>query len=129
MFLLLLAAAIEIGSMKQLFIDHKFIESSEGITLTVQQPVQPRDKLLALDAPWEADAHLGSYSTVVQENGKIRLWYDVRAGIPEPRKNPPFMGLAYAESTDGIHFVKKPLGLVERERLADGGWASVRLGT
>jgi hypothetical protein len=114
MFLFILAAAIEIGSMKQLFIDHKFIESAEGITLTVQQPVQPRDKLLALDAPWEKDAHLGSYSTVVQENGKIRLWYDVRAGIPEPRKNPPFMGLAYAESTDGVHFVKKPLGLVER---------------
>ncbi len=111
---LLLAAAIEIGAQKQLFIDHKFIESAEGITLTVQQPVQPRDKLLALDAPWERDAHLGSYSTVVQENGKIRLWYDVRAGIPEPRKNPPFMGLAYAESTDGIHFIKKPLGLVER---------------
>ena len=41
MFLFVLAAAIEIGSMKQLFIDHKFIESAEGITLTVQQPMQP----------------------------------------------------------------------------------------
>lgn len=114
MFVLVLAAAIEIGSMKQLFIDHKFIESAEGITLTVQQPMQTREKLLTTDAPWEKDAHLGSYSTVVQEDGKIRLWYDVRAGVPEPRKNPPFMGLAYAESVDGIHFVKKPLGLVER---------------
>ena len=112
--ILLFAAAIEIGSQKQLFIDHKFIESAEGISLTVQQPAQPREKLLLPDAPWERDAHLGSYSTVIQENGKIRLWYDIRAGIPEPRKNPPFMGLGYAESTDGIHFVKKPLGLVER---------------
>lgn len=116
---LLLAAAIEIGSQKQLFIDTKFIESSEGITLTVQQPTQPHDKLVTADAPWERDAHIGSYSTVVQENGKIRLWYDVRAGIPEPRKNPPFMGLAYAESTDGIHFTKKPLGLVERNGSKD----------
>jgi len=48
---LLLAAAIEIGAQKQLFIDHKFIESAEGISLTVQQPVQPRDKLLTIDAP------------------------------------------------------------------------------
>ncbi len=114
MFILLLAAVIEVGSQKQLFIDHKFIESSEGITLTVQQPVQPRDKLVTADAPWESDAHIGSYSTVAQENGVIRLWYDVRAGTPEPGKNPPFMGLAYAESTDGVRFVKKPLGLVER---------------
>lgn len=114
MILFLMAAVIEIGSMKQLFIDHKFMESAEGIALAVQQPMQTREKLLTMDAPWEKDAHLGSYSTVVQEDGKIRLWYDVRAGIPEPRKNPPFMGLAYAESVDGIHFVKKPLGLVER---------------
>ncbi len=107
-------AAIEIGSRKQLFIDHRFIESAEGITLNAQQPMQPRDKLLAMDAAWERDAHLGSYSTVVQEGGKIRLWYDVMAGNPEPGKNPPFRGMAYAESTDGIHFQKKPLGLVER---------------
>ena len=105
---------MEIGKRKQLFIDHKFIESAEGITLTMQPPMQPRDKLLAMDAPWEGDARLGSYSTVVQEGEKIRLWYDVMAGTPEPGKNPPFRGLAYAESTDGIHFQKKPLGLVER---------------
>ena len=111
---LLIAAVIDVGDQKQLFIDHKFIESSEGITLTAQQPMQMREKLVTTDAPWEADAHVGSYSTVVQEDGKIRLWYDVRAGVPEPGKNPPFMGLAYAESTDGIHFEKKPLGLVER---------------
>lgn len=110
--LLLLAAAIEIGSQKQLFIDTKFIESSEGITLNAQPPYQTREKLLTADAPWETGTKLGSYSTVVQEHGKIRLWYNVTAGTPEPGKNPPFMGVAYAESTDGIHFTRKPLGLV-----------------
>jgi len=111
---LLLAAAIDIGSQKQLFIDLKFIESAEGISLTVQPPHQTRETLLTLDAPWERDARLSSYNTVVQEDGKIRVWYNVVAGTPEPGKNPPFMGMAYAESTDGIHFTKKPLGLVER---------------
>jgi len=42
---LLIAAVIDVGDQKQLFIDHKFIESSEGITLTVQQPMQLREKL------------------------------------------------------------------------------------
>jgi len=115
LFLLLsIAAEIDVADHKQLFIDHKFIESAEGITLVMQQPIQTREKLLTTDAAWEADAHLGSYSTVIQEGDRIRLWYDIRAGIPEPRENPPFMGIAYAESTDGIHFDKKPLGLVER---------------
>jgi hypothetical protein len=108
------SAVTDIGSRKQLFIDQKWIESSEGVHLVLQQPIQLHEKLVTADAPWEADAHLGSYSTIVQENGKIRLWYDVRAGVPEPGKNPPFMGLAYAESSDGIHFEKKPLRLVER---------------
>ncbi|MFN7931778.1 MAG: hypothetical protein U0R19_00550 [Bryobacteraceae bacterium] len=108
------AQSIDVGSRKQLFLDHKFIESAEGIRLTVNQPFQTRERLVSADAPWESDAHLGVYSTVVQENGKIRMWYDVRAGQHELGKNPPFMGLAYAESKDGIHFEKPVLNLVER---------------
>jgi hypothetical protein len=80
----------------------------------VQQPVQPRDTLLIFDAAWERDVRLSSYSTVVKEDGKIRLWYNVVAGAAPKGKNPLFMGMAYAELTDGIHFAKKPLGLVER---------------
>lgn len=112
--MLSVASQIDVANQKQLFIDHKYIESAEGVSLVVQQPIQTFEKLVTTDADWETDATLGSYSTVVQEGNKIRLWYDIRAGIPEPRKNPPFMGVAYAESTDGIHFEKKPLGIVAR---------------
>lgn len=108
------AQTIDVGSRKQLFIDHKFMEASEGVRLVMNAPYQTREKLVTADAPWESDAHLGVYSTVVQEGGKIRMWYDVRAGQREPGKNPPFMGLAYAESKDGLHFDKPALGLVER---------------
>ncbi|MFN7922973.1 MAG: hypothetical protein U0Q16_22915 [Bryobacteraceae bacterium] len=111
---LVLCAAIQVGSLKQLFIDHKFIESAEGIRLTAHAPVQTHEKLVTPDQPWERDTRIGSYSTVVDENGKVRLWYNVHAGEPEPGKNPPFMGMAYAESRDGLHFAKPVLGLVER---------------
>ena len=108
---------IDVGSRKQLFIDQKFIESSEGIRLTVNPPHQTREKLITADQPWEQDAHLGSYSTVVQEPGgkpRIRVWYQVSAGASVAGKNPPFLGVAYAESDDGLKFRKPVLRLVER---------------
>ena len=111
---LLAQAPMDVGSRKQLFIDHKFIESAEGIHLSRNPPYQVHERLLVADQPWERDGYVGSYSTVIQEGGKIRLWYNVLAGEAPPAQNPPFMGLAYAESTDGIHFTKPVLGIVER---------------
>lgn len=105
--------AIEIGSRKQLFIDHKFIESSEGVELIMNPPQRTGEMLVLPDAPWEKELGIGSYSSVIQENGKIRLWYNIRGLKAEPRKNPDFMAVAYAESSDGIHFQKPVLGLVE----------------
>ncbi|MBM3785658.1 MAG: hypothetical protein FJW30_14935 [Acidobacteria bacterium] len=117
--LLPLAAAAQnitdVGSRKQLFIDHKFIESSEGIRLTMNAPYQTREKILVTDQPWERDGWVASYSTVIQENGKIRMWYQMSAGKAGPKQNPPMMAVGYAESTDGIHFTKPVLGLVDRD--------------
>ena len=107
--------ALPVGSQKQLFIDYKFIESAEGIELKVQEPYQTGEKLIVADQSWEQDAVLGSYSTVIKEGERIRLWYDIRAGAPPAdQKNPRFMGIAYAESDDGIHFNKPVLNLVKR---------------
>ncbi|MEO7649210.1 MAG: hypothetical protein ABIZ80_01990 [Bryobacteraceae bacterium] len=104
---------IDIGSRKQLFIDHKFIESAEGVSLAMNPPWQNGEVLIAPDASWEKDTVIGSYGTVVAENGKIRIWYPVLGKDHLPHKNPDYMGLAYAESDDGIHFRKPELGLVE----------------
>jgi len=106
---------LSVGSQKQLFIDQKFIESAEGIQLIVQEPWQTREKLIMADQSWEQDAAIGSYSTVIQEADKVRLWYDIRAVTPPAdQKTPRFMGIAYAESGDGIHFRKPVLSLVTR---------------
>ncbi len=107
--------ALEVGSRKQLFIDTRFIESSEGIRLEVPQPRQTREKLIVADQPWERDARIASYCTIAREGDLVRLWYDVVAGTPPPGQNPPFMGVAYAESRDGIHFTKPVLNLVEKD--------------
>ncbi len=105
---------LSVGSQKQLFIDYRFIESAEGIQLVKQEPYQTREKLVVADQPWEEGAALGSYSTVAREGDTIRLWYDIRIGDPpQGEKQPAFMGVAYAESRDGIHFTKPDLDLVE----------------
>jgi hypothetical protein len=43
-----------VGDQKQLFIDHRFIESSENITLTVNPPVKRPGAILQSDKPWDA---------------------------------------------------------------------------
>jgi hypothetical protein len=109
-----IAQSIDVGGRKQLFIDSKFIEASEGIRITAHQAWATGERILVTDAPWESDTSLGSYSTVLEEGGKLRLWYHVMAGAYKPGTNPPFLGVAYAESSDGTHFRKPVLGLVER---------------
>jgi len=111
----LLAAdgVMAIGSGKQLFIDHKFIESAEGVALRMHAPVRTGEVLIKPDAEWEKDFYIGSYSSVMGEGGKVRMWYQVSGLKALPGKNPDFMAVAYAESKDGIHFEKPVLGLVE----------------
>ena len=59
--------AIDVGSRKQLFIDHKFIESTEGVALTMNPPVRTGQVLITADAPWEKDLRVASYSTVIAD--------------------------------------------------------------
>lgn len=119
--ILIASPPLDVGTRKQLFIDTRFIQSSEGITLSFHAPYQTGEEILTADAPWEKGGLIGSYSTVVKEDGSngplIRLWYMIESGKPSAATgfNPPFMGVAYAESTDGLHFRKPILGLVEKD--------------
>jgi len=101
-----------VGARKQLFIDHKFIEMSEGIELVMNPPVRTGEVLIEPDAPWEKNLEIYGYNSVLKEkDGRIRIWYGVRTQ-PDRSK---FIGVAYAESTDGIHFTKPILNLVDYE--------------
>lgn len=99
------AAAIDVGSKKQLFIDEKFIESSRGVQLTMNAPYQAPEPIFVPDQPWEKS--IGMYSNILKEGDKFRLWYFL---VPKP---PATICVAYAESTDGVHFSKPILNLVE----------------
>jgi hypothetical protein len=110
------AGPIDVGSRKQLFVDDRLIARSRGIELTMNVPVKMHQPVLANDIPWEGEsgASIGFYSSVIKAGGKIRIWGSGKAMLPvrlDP-DGPVTHLLAYAESTDGIHFTKPEASLV-----------------
>jgi len=101
---------IDVGSKKQLFFDELLIESSRGVTLTMNPPYRDGRVLLTNDQPWETgpETYIGHYSSVIKEDGVVRLWYDSRRGGDQR-----YGRVAYAESKDGLHFNKPILKLHE----------------
>jgi hypothetical protein len=83
-----LGEPLEIGGRKQLFIDKRFIETSENVELTMN----PAQKLgLILDEGGQPWSEIGHLSYALEDGGKIKLF--VGAG-----------GVQVFESEDGIHF-------------------------
>lgn len=80
-------------------------ELPTGVRLAVQ-PAARSEPVLVADRPWEST--LG-YVTVLHDEGRYRMWYGVQTngGLH------PGSALCYAESTDGIHWEKPSLGLME----------------
>jgi len=104
---------IDIGSRRELMIDDYLIDSmDDSLRLQLHKPVR-RNVALVTDAPWEGNAC--AYSSLFHDGEKFRMYYTAnhyvnREGrIEEPRGR----RLCYAESVDGIHFMKPELELVE----------------
>ena len=64
---------IQVGSSKQLFIDHRFIESSENIALGVNPPVKRPGAILRCDRPW--DAFTLGWNCIQEDDGEYKMWY------------------------------------------------------
>jgi len=106
------AVVIDVGSRKQLFIDDRFIASSRGVEMVMNRPYRDGQVLLAADQPWEQGHFIGVYSSVLKEQGKVKIWYDLR----RPSPGGPYdyeLRVCYAESENGIDFSKPQLGLHE----------------
>ncbi|OAI55517.1 hypothetical protein AYO49_01155 [Verrucomicrobiaceae bacterium SCGC AG-212-N21] len=100
----LLSSATARGeSLRHLFLDPAFLQSSENTSLHVHAP-ERREVVIRADQPWEK-LMISFFLTVREEEGKLRMWYICRDADNEPN-------LAYAESTDGVNWVKPKLGIV-----------------
>ncbi len=78
-----------------------------GVQIQYYRPLVT-DPILRADKPWESN-FLGLYSTLMYDEGKYRLWYE---GYPHLEEQADINCiLCYAESVDGITWVKPNLGI------------------
>jgi hypothetical protein len=91
---------------RHLFLDPAFVRESRGTEL-VANPPRSEEVVIRPDRPWETGPlKFTFYLTVLDENGKLRLWYVCRDAAK-------VTDLAYAESVDGVHWTKPELGIVD----------------
>lgn len=91
------------------------IPYTQNLRIEMRPPVKcPENPVVRRGAPGTPDAQgVQFYGSVIREKGKFRMWYvafddDIGNKVASARWRP-----AYAESDDGLHWVKPNLGLVE----------------
>jgi hypothetical protein len=101
------AEPLKVGTRKQLFIDDYVIAEKHNLVRTLGRPIKANDgrPVLVDDRPWE-EFGTPILGTVLRDGGKFRMWYRGAGGGPTG-------GVwCYAESEDGLKWVKPELGLV-----------------
>lgn len=94
----------EIGSRRELFVDHYLIEKMNNTRLKLHHPRQEEMSLL-FNKPWEGE--YTDYPTVVKDGDTYRMWYRAHSVADGVR------GTCYAESKDGIHWTRPNLRMFE----------------
>jgi len=99
---------LNIGSRRELFVDSFLIERMNNVSLVLHEPVD-EGPVLYFDKPWEGA--FCAYATIIKEGHKYRLYY---RGMPDAGGDGSRQETTcYAESDDGIHWVKPALGIYE----------------
>jgi hypothetical protein len=103
----------EIGRRKQLFVDDRLVLARRGVELRLNRPELQTESLLVPERPWEAARVMAG--ALLSEEGRLRLWYASHEKLVETSRGGPggreFVAqrVCYAESTDGVHFMKPEL--------------------
>lgn len=100
---------MEIGDTRQLFVDDDLIESMDNASLKLHSP-KIQETAISSDSP--TDARGVSYSSKFYdlEMKKFRLYYRAWAS---DKHNQGEIYTAYAESEDGVNWIKPDLGIIE----------------
>ena len=105
---------LDIGTRRELFVDDALVEKLTGkAELRLHQPA-PQEIAITHDSPWEGSA--SGYHSIFKDGDRYRMYYrgwnlTVEGGKLKSDGHPMFY--CYAESKDGIHWIKPDLGLHE----------------
>lgn len=92
--------SIEVGVQRQLFLDDYLVASTTNISRRIHQAEKSKSNpVIRQTESWEDPFNI-LYGSVIRDGEKYKAWY----------KSGP--GVSYAESDDGIHWVKPALDLV-----------------
>ena len=97
----------------QLFLDDGLIASVDGLQQVVNQPVRHHvNPVLTWDKPWEGNCVIAWGSVLYDKREEqFKVWYQVYKKFPANGERSTL--LCYATSTDGVHWRKPTLGLLE----------------
>lgn len=98
---------IELSSELEPFIDRYLIDSLSN-ALHISHEPKDEGKVLKFDRPWEGP--FCAYCTMIKARDRYQLYY---RGVSKPSDNSSAEVTCYAESKDGINWVKPDLGLYE----------------
>ena len=102
---------IEVGSRRELFVDDALIASMRNVALKMHEPAR-REVAITFDKPWEGSGC--KYTTVFRDGDTYRMYYHAWQATIKGSPHPIHACvIAYAESSDGIHWWRPSLGLVE----------------
>src|ERR1051325_4978561 len=99
---------LDLGSRRELFVDHFLIAKRDGAQLKLHEP-RREGVAVKFDKPWEGG--FSGYTTIIKDGGLYRMYY---RGLPVAgRDGSAEANVCYAESKDGIVWTKPNLGLFE----------------
>lgn len=95
------AAPIPLGDKRHLFLDDYLIASKTNVTREIHAACKhPANPLIWPTEPWEGKVAV-IYGSVIRDTNGYRMWY--HGGV----------GVSYADSEDGVKWVKPQMGLVK----------------
>lgn len=99
---------IELGSRRELFVDHYLIDRLDNAQLVLARP-HDEGEVLKFDKPWEGP--FCGYCTVIKDGDLYRVYY--RGMATAGPGDGEDACTCIAESNDGVHWTKPNLGLYE----------------
>ena len=99
------------GTQRELFVDGHLIEILTGGVRQYLHKPEPREVVFVTDAPWEGNT--SAYYTIFRDGDLFRMYYRASHWDTGSKKETHRELTCYAESRDGIHWVKPKLGLFE----------------
>ena len=103
--------AIDVGTRRELFVDGHLVDRMNGVALRLQRPVD-RGQVFAFDKPWEGP--FSGYVTILHSGAKYQAYYrgSTSGGTKDTGDH---QVVCYAESDDGVHWIKPALTLFPRD--------------